>query len=144
MEIKRPASLNARGMRPYRNLGSGSVSRHAAELSVSGGGREADIPPDAIDLDALSEAVRAIRDEAAEDAAGARDRGDLMAYGSALRKLAEAVFFEIGMSCRMPLAYREQYDRALKARERLGDPDYAQYQKLKSRFEDGNGTVPKS
>lgn len=142
MDRHRPTSLNARGSRPYRTSGAGSVSRHAAELAVSAGGREADIPPDAIDLEALSDAVRAVRDEAADAAAGARERGDHVAYGAALRRLAEAVFYEIGMACRLPLAYREHYDRAVKARERMGDPDYAQYQELKKRFEGEGGTVP--
>lgn len=131
----RPLTANRIGHRAFQGVRVNQAAINAARFAASMGGAESSVPPDAIDMDALMDAVDAVQREAEVDAAAAREAGDQYAYASALRRLAEAIYYGIGMSCRIPLAYQEHYERALKARERMADPRYAEYLKLKSQFE---------
>lgn len=122
-----------------------AAARNTGSLAASAGGRAAEINPDTVDFEAASMAAQEAQKEAERDLAAAREGGDLVAIGIAMRRVAEAIFYQLGLAGRIPVAYEEAYKKAAEKRERADDPKYAEYIQMKSIYE-GNpasGTVPK-
>lgn len=122
-----------------------TARRDSGSLAASAAGREAGINPDDVDYDAAETAARETQEQAERDLTAARDGGDLVAIGNAMRRIAEAIFYRLGLSARIPLAYREAYEKAAKRQAMTDDPQYAEYLRMKSNYEGSptHGTVPK-